>query len=122
MLPSFLVYAPGKAYISLPALLTPSTGLQAWPRASAPGIPCFLLISELNTALLFPPGMWQNLKLCRKQVSALPVGWVPAAALLGRVGGGVRTERRGLPKYCSCSSGRPSQDKEGGLMNLKYDI
>lgn len=56
--------------------------------------------------------MWQNLKLCRKQVSALPVGWVPAAALLGRVGGGVRTERRGFLQLWEAFSGQGRRPDE----------
>ena len=52
---------------------------------------------------------------------SLPVGWVPATVLLCTVGGGIRVGRRGLQGYCSSSSWRPSQEKEGGLVNLKYD-
>ena len=49
----------------------PSTGLQAQTQASAPGIYCLSWLPELNTAPLFPPGIWQSLKLHRKQFSLL---------------------------------------------------
>ena len=53
---------------------------------------------------------------------ALPAGWVSPAAAWLRLLRGIRVGAGGLLGFCSSTSGRPSQDKVGGLVNLRRDV